>query len=253
MKTPQKQVKTNSNNCQIPLYTKGVSCRYPNQKIYAIKDINITVDRASIIGILGPNGAGKSTFLKSALDLQPSEGTIRFFGQTFSEAKHRVAYIPQRSSIDWDFPVSALDVCLMGIYPRIGWLKRITKAHKEEAMSYLERVQLQDFAHRQVGALSGGQQQRVFMARALAQKADLFLLDEPMAGIDQKTQDLLFSLFKNLTKEKKTLIIIHHNLQAVQEHFDHAILINHQVIAQGHPQNVLSSENIHKAYSAVIS
>lgn len=245
----------NKNNGQssLPLITRNLSCRYPNQKTYAIKDINLTVDHASIVGILGPNGAGKSTFIKSILDLHPSEGSAHIFGQPCAQVQHKIAYIPQRSSIDWDFPVSALDVCLMGIYPRIGWLKRIKKAHKEEAMHYLERVGLQDFANRQIGALSGGQQQRVFMARALAQKAKLFLLDEPMAGIDQKTQNLLFKLFKDLTSEQKTLIIIHHNLQAAEEHFDQAILINQTIIAQGHPGTTLSPENIHKAYSTVAS
>ncbi|PCJ99677.1 MAG: manganese ABC transporter ATP-binding protein [Zetaproteobacteria bacterium] len=234
-----------------PLSVEGLSCRYTKQESYALRDISFTAHTGTITGVLGPNGAGKSTFLKSILDLLPHEGNVKFFGDTIEENRQKIAYIPQRSSVDWDFPVSALDVCLMGLYPRIGWLKRIRKTHKEEAMHYLEKVKLQDFAHRQIGALSGGQQQRVFMARALAQKADLFLLDEPMAGVDQKTQTLLFRLFKDLKMQGKTMLIIHHNLQAASEHFDHILLLNQVLISQGTPENALSQDSINRAYSPI--
>ena len=234
-----------------PLETKSLSCRYSGQEHYALYDVNFVAQAGTITGILGPNGAGKSTFLKSVLDLLPHEGDVKFFGKSLTESKKDIAYIPQRRTIDWDFPVSALDVCLMGLYPQIGWLKRIKKSHKEEAMQYLEQVELQDFANRQIGELSGGQQQRVFMARALAQKAKLFLLDEPMAGVDQKTQTLLFDLFNTLKGEDKTILIIHHNLQAASEHFDHVLLLNQTVVSQGTPEEALTQNTITKAYSAI--
>ena len=232
-----------------PLSIKELSFRYPGQKQHAVRDITFDVKNKSITGIIGPNGAGKSTIIKAAIDLAPYDGEVNFWGNSFKKNMTRVAYIPQRKSIDWDFPVNALDVCLMGMYPQIGWLKRITKNHKEEAMSYLEQVELQDFAHRPIGALSGGQQQRVFMARALAQKADLFLLDEPMAGIDQKTQSLLFDLFKKLNRVGKTIVIVHHNLQAATDHFDEVILLNQIIIAQGKPNDVLDISMMNKAYA----
>lgn len=222
------------------LQFRNVSCTYAGQNEPVINNFSAAIKSSHITGIIGPNGAGKSTLIKAALDQIPYEGEIIIH--------ENAAYIPQRKDIDWDFPVSALDVCLMGLYPKIGWLQRIKKVHKEEAMQYLETVKLSDYAHRPIGALSGGQQQRVFMARALAQQAELFFLDEPMAGIDQKTQILLFELFQTLKKEGKTIIIIHHNLTAAQEHFDDVILMNRTLIAQGTPSDVLTTENFNKAY-----
>lgn len=238
-------------NIIAPLSVQNLSCRYARQGSYALRDISFTAKAGTITGVLGPNGAGKSTFLKSILDLLPHEGSVKFFDGTLAKNRQKIAYIPQRSSVDWDFPVSALDVCLMGLYPRIGWLRRISKAHKEEAMHYLEQVKLQDFAHRQIGALSGGQQQRVFMARALAQQAELFLLDEPMAGVDQKTQTLLFDLFSDLKQQGKTMLIIHHNLQAASAHFDYILLLNQTLVAQGSPEQALSEDAINRAYSPI--
>lgn len=223
-----------------PLSFHDVSCVYAGQDTTAVERFSASVMAQSITGIIGPNGAGKSTLIKAALGLLPYEGDITI--------APNAAYIPQRKDIDWDFPVSALDVCLMGLYSKIGWLRRITKVHKQEAMQYLEKVKLADFAHRPIGALSGGQQQRVFMARALAQQSDLFLLDEPMAGVDQKTQALLFELFETLKNDGKTIVIVHHNLAAAQKHFDDVLLMNKVLIAQGKPQDVLTTENLNKAY-----
>ncbi|MGH1378334.1 MAG: metal ABC transporter ATP-binding protein [Alphaproteobacteria bacterium] len=239
------------NSLPPPLFVKNLSCRYSQQEDYALTDISFTAKSGTITGVLGPNGAGKSTFLKSALDLLPHEGEVEFFGGKLSNNRKKIAYIPQRNSVDWEFPVSALDVCLMGMYPRIGWLKRITKSNKDEAMQYLEQVKLQDFADRQIGALSGGQQQRVFMARALAQKAELFLLDEPMAGVDQSTQLLLFDLFDKLKTQGKTILIIHHNLQAASKHFDNILLLNRSIISNGSSDEALTPGNISRAYRPV--
>ncbi|MGH1403163.1 MAG: metal ABC transporter ATP-binding protein [Alphaproteobacteria bacterium] len=235
----------------LPFCVKNLSCRYPGRKNWALRDISFSIVSGTINGVLGPNGAGKSTLLKSSIGLLPYEGSVSFSEQSFESNRDKIAYIPQRNAIDWDFPVSALDVCLMGIYPRIGWLRRIKGSDKEEALHYLEKVGLEDFAHRQIGALSGGQQQRVFMARALAQKADLFLLDEPMAGIDQKTQDLLFDLFQSLKKEGKTIVIVHHNLYTAKEHFDYVVLLNQSLVDHGYPTDVLTQDTINKAYNTV--
>lgn len=223
-----------------PLCFDHVTCRYAGQDEKALSEFSATVRHNSITGIIGPNGAGKSTLIKCALGLLSYEGQISI--------DPRNAYIPQRQNIDWSFPVSALDVCLMGLYPKIGWLKRIRATHKHEAMQYLETVKLADYAHRPIGSLSGGQQQRVFMARALALQADLFLLDEPMAGVDQKTQSLLFDLFHHLKENGKTIVIVHHNLAAAQEHFDEVILMNKSLISQGAPKEVLVTDNLNKAY-----
>lgn len=219
---------------------KNVSCTYSGQDTAVIQNFSATIKSQNITGIIGPNGAGKSTLIKCALGLLAYDGEISI--------AENYAYIPQRKDIDWSFPVSALDVCLMGLYSKIGWLKRITKSHKAEAMDYLDTVKLADYADRPIGALSGGQQQRVFMARALAQQSDLFLLDEPMAGVDQKTQTLLFDLFHSLKNTGKTIVIVHHNLAAVQEHFDEVILLNKSLIAQGTPHDVLTTAHLNKAY-----
>ncbi|MDH5722544.1 MAG: metal ABC transporter ATP-binding protein [Alphaproteobacteria bacterium] len=235
----------------MPLIVKDLSCRYAGQHDDVLSNVSFVANSGEIIGVLGPNGAGKSTLIKGVLDLIPHEGEVKFFGGALKDHKTKIAYIPQRSSIDWQFPVSALDVCLMGMYPRIGLLKRITKANREEAMSYLEQVKLADYARKQIGSLSGGQQQRVFMARALAQDADLLFLDEPMAGIDQTTQDLLFTLFKDLKAKGKTILIVHHHLQSAKEHFDRILLINKILISDGPPNETLSQENLAAVYGGI--
>ena len=231
---------SNKTNTANTLQYKGVSCRYKPHETDVLENISTEIPSAQITGIIGPNGAGKSTLIKATLDLIPYQGKIT--------KPDNIAYIPQRKDIDWDFPISALDVCLMGLYPQIGWLKRIKKEHKAKALEMLEHVKLADKAHSPIGTLSGGQQQRVFMARALIQDADLFLLDEPMVGIDAKTQELLFEIFQQLKKQNKTIVIVHHNLITAQNHFDHVILLNKSIIATGPPEQALMSENLNQAY-----
>lgn len=241
-------------NEQAPLSVKNLSARHPGQNTNAIENITYSLKPSCLTGVIGPNGAGKSTLLKAILGLIKYDGDVSFFGSSFKDHQKKIAYIPQRSTIDWDFPVTALDVCLMGLYPKIGWFKSVKKKHKEEAMSYLEKVDLAPFASQPIGKLSGGQQQRVFMARALAQKADLFLLDEPMAGVDQTTQDILFDVFKTLTtKEYATILMIHHNLEAARTHFDHVILLNKKLIAAGRAESVLTQDNINQAYGPMVA
>lgn len=237
---------------QIPksptLEIKALSARYGGQSDYALKDVSFDLHSGEILGIIGANGAGKSTLIKAILGLIPASGQIKIFGGNLAQVRQKLAYIPQRKDIDWDFPVCALDICLMGMYPRIGWLRRIKAQHKEEALSYLRQVELEDFAMRPIGALSGGQQQRVFMARALAQKAELIILDEPFAGIDQKTQETLFNILKNLKSDGKSIMIVHHNLQAASKHFDRVVLLNKSLIALGEPKDVMTQENIGLTY-----
>jgi len=201
------------------------------------------------MAIIGPNGAGKSTLLKAALGiLKPLAGRTQIFGQDVSQARDRIAYVPQRASVDWDFPTRVIDVVLMGLYSKLGLLGRIRASHREAAHRCLERVGMQDFATRQIGQLSGGQQQRVFLARALAQDADLYLLDEPFAGVDAATEKAIISVLKSLRDEGKTVVAVHHDLSTVQEYFDHVFMINTRKVAQGTVEDAFTSENLQEAY-----
>lgn len=201
------------------------------------------------IGILGPNGAGKSTLLKAVLGLvRPLAGTVSFFGQSLDAVRSRVAYVPQRASIDWDFPISAEDLVLMGRYRKLGLLKWARKADRRAAREALAMVGMEGFAHKSIGQLSGGQQQRLFIARALLQEADLYLMDEPFAGIDHTTEQAIVQIFESLKQQGKSLLIVHHDLSTVAEYFDWTILLNTCLIACGPTSTVFSKENISRTY-----
>lgn len=202
-----------------------------------------------LVGIVGPNGAGKSTLLKGMLGLVPStSGWVKIFGKPYRVQRKIVGYVPQRESVDWDFPTSAFDVVLMGRYGHLGLIKRPSKRDKEIAWECLERVGMTDFARRQISQLSGGQQQRVFLARALAQDADVYLMDEPFAGVDAATESAILRLLSDLRKDGKTVIVVHHDLQTVAEYFDWVILLNMRLVAVGPTQEVFTVENLQKAY-----
>ncbi|MEM1165499.1 MAG: metal ABC transporter ATP-binding protein [Planctomycetota bacterium] len=202
-----------------------------------------------LTAIVGPNGAGKSTLIKACLDLVPrASGQVEFWGHPYRSARPRIGYVPQRESIDWDFPVSALDVVCMGRYRRIGWCRPVTRAHKRAALDCLEHVGLQDYAHRQISQLSGGQQQRVFLARALAQEADLYFMDEPFAGVDAATERAIVEVLRELKASGKAVIVVHHDLQTVPAYFDDVILLNMRVVAAGPVAQVFTPENLHKTY-----
>lgn len=213
-------------------------------------NIDLVVETACLFGIVGPNGAGKSTLVKAALGLVPlAGGSVRFFGRPFAAVRRRVGYVPQRESVDWDFPVTALDVVLMGTYPRLGWLRHAGRRERTLAMECLERVGLADVAGRQIGRLSGGQQQRVFLARALAQEAEIYLLDEPMAGVDAASQDLIFRVLAGLRESGRLVVAVHHDLRSAAEWFDRVALVDMRLVAAGPTAEVLTAGNLERTYA----
>ncbi|NGX59069.1 MAG: High-affinity zinc uptake system ATP-binding protein ZnuC [Chlamydiae bacterium] len=212
-------------------------------------EIDFALPSGHIIGVVGPNGAGKSTLLKTLLGfLKPISGTITFFGKPYKEIQKKIAYVPQRTSVDWHFPIDVLDVVLMGLYGKRGTLKWIRKQDRILAEKALDRVGMLPFAKRQISELSGGQQQRVFLARALLQDADLYLMDEPFAGVDMATEKAIMGVFTELKNEGKTLVIVHHDLTTVKNHFDWVILLNSCLIDCGPVSEVFHEENLKKAY-----
>lgn len=212
-------------------------------------DLNFQIPEGKIVGIIGPNGAGKSTLLKAILGLvKITNGTVEFFGRPLKKVYQEIAYVSQRASLDWDFPITVLDVVLMGRYHRLGLFKWISKKDKEAAKEALKKVGMEAFADRQISKLSGGQQQRVIIARALVQEAKLYIMDEPFAGVDMATEKAIFSLLKELKREGKTLLIVHHDLNTVQQYFDWVVLLNTCLIASGPVTEVFDGEHIQRAY-----
>ena len=215
-----------------------------------VRDISFTLARGSMTALIGPNGAGKSTLIKAMLGLVPFVGAdrIAFLGADLASVRKRVAYIPQRSQIDWNFPASALDIVAMGLYPSLGLFRRANRETREKACSALAAVGLADAARAQIGALSGGQQQRVLVARALAQDAELFLLDEPFANIDAFTETHLAEVLRGLRDRGRTILAVHHDLRSVRTHFDSAILLSHAIVAQGAVAEVMTDATLARAY-----
>lgn len=212
-------------------------------------DVDLNVPQGVLLSIVGPNGAGKSTLIKAILNLlKPVSGHISFDGQSYKDVQKRIAYVPQRGSVDWDFPTSVFDVVLMGRYGHVGWFKKISREDKEKALDALRKVGMEHFKNRQISELSGGQQQRVFLARALVQDADIYLMDEPFQGVDIKTEKTIVELLKQLKKEEKTVVVVHHDLTTVKEYFDWVALINMKVIAYGPVEEVFTEENITNTY-----
>ncbi len=215
----------------------------------AVFSVDMSVQQGTMTAIVGPNGAGKSTLLKAVLGLvKPLSGDVSLFGLPLSRVRDRLAYVPQRASVDWDFPARVIDVVLMGMYRELGLLRRIKPDHLARARSCLARVGMEDFATRQIGQLSGGQQQRVFLARALAQAADLYLLDEPFAGVDAATEKAIIDVLKSLQDEGRSILAVHHDLSTVRAYFDHMFLINTRVIAAGTVADVFTNANLQRAY-----
>jgi manganese/zinc/iron transport system ATP- binding protein len=214
-----------------------------------IWDVGFDLPAGSLIGVVGPNGAGKSTLLKAVMDLVPiASGRVKIFGETYRHNRHRVGYVPQRESVDWDFPVDALDVVTMGLYSRIGWCLPVRRRHRELALEALRRVGIADLARRQISQLSGGQQQRTFLARALVQDADLYLMDEPFAAVDASTEKAIVEILRELKQRGKTALVIHHDLQTVPEYFDYVVLLNMRVVAHGPVLETFTTENLQKTY-----
>jgi manganese/zinc/iron transport system ATP- binding protein len=230
-----------------PLAVRGLTVSYGDKP--AVFSVDATFPAEAMSAIIGPNGAGKSTMLKAALGIVPRlSGEVTVFGRPIDDVRERIAYVPQRASVDWDFPTTAIDVVLMGLYPKIGLLGWLSRRHVEKARACLDRVGMADFADRQIGQLSGGQQQRVFLARALAQDADLYLLDEPFAGVDAATERAIIDVLKALKAERKSVIAVHHDLATVADYFDHVFLINVRRIAEGATAETFTPENLQATY-----
>ena len=217
-------------------------------------DVHLQVPEGLAIGIVGPNGAGKSTLLKSILDIVPrSSGKVLIYGKPYASQRSLVAYVPQRESVDWDYPIDVRDLVTMGLYKKIGWCRRVRGRHHQAAMEALEKVGMQDFARRQISQLSGGQQQRIFLARALAQDARLYFMDEPFSGVDAKTERAIMTILQELRALKKTVFVVHHDLSTVGDYFDHLVLLNTTVIESGPTGRVFTKENLQKTYGGRLS
>jgi manganese/zinc/iron transport system ATP- binding protein len=212
-------------------------------------DIDLAIPEGKLVGVVGPNGAGKTTLIKAVLGLVPLvSGKVEIYGRPYKEQRKIIGYVPQRESVDWDFPVTVRDVVLMGTYGRLGWFRRPGRAERDVAEKCLAQVGMSEFANRQIRQLSGGQQQRVFLARALAQDAKLYFMDEPFAGVDAATETAILELLQRLRNERKTVFVVHHDLQTVRGYFDYVILLNMRLVAYGPTETTFTPANLHKTY-----
>ena len=217
-------------------------------------DIDLDVTSGALMAIVGPNGAGKTTLIQAILSLiKPAAGQIRIFGQPYRSVASSVGYVPQRGSVDWDFPTSVLDVVLMGLYGRLGWVRRPGRNERTEAMAALDQVGMAELAHRQISQLSGGQQQRVFLARALVQDARIYLMDEPLQGVDATTERTIIELLRTLQSLGKTVMVVHHDLQTVSSYFDEVLLLNVRRIASGPVSEVFTEANLRLTYGGRVA
>ncbi|ACE06381.1 hypothetical protein Aasi_1033 [Candidatus Amoebophilus asiaticus 5a2] len=237
----------NQNDTTPLLAIQHLSVSYAQKPV--LWDINLELPRGKVIGIIGPNGAGKSTFIKAIMGLVSIDnGSIKIFGKSLEEVRKQVSYVPQRNSVDWDFPASVFDVVLMGRYAHLKLFQRPRQIDKDIAMQALEQVEMGHLAQRQIGQLSGGQQQRIFLARALAQEADLYFMDEPFVGVDAATEKSIVSLLRQLANQGKSIIVVHHDLQTASQYFDWAVLLNMRLVGIGPIQDVLTTELLQATY-----
>ena len=241
------QTMSDASTSHAPMSIRGMTVSYGQKPV--VFSVDATFPDGSMTAIIGPNGAGKSTLLKASLGiLRPLSGVVSIFGQPLNAQRHRIAYVPQRASVDWDFPTTVLDVVLMGLSRELGLLRLVRPRHRDKALDCLTRVGMAEFADRQIGQLSGGQQQRVFLARALAQGADLYLLDEPFAGVDAATEKAIIEVLKTLKAEGKTVVSVHHDLSTVTDYFDRGLILNTSKIAEGPVADAFTEANLQAAY-----
>ena len=234
-------------NPEAPLEIHDLTVAYHRKPV--LWGVDLIAPAGKLIGIVGPNGAGKSTLIKACMGLLPlSSGWVKMFGQPPRKTLRRVGYVPQRESVDWDFPVSVMDVVLMGRYGRLGILRRPSREDRDVARECLEKVKMLTYANRQISNLSGGQQQRVFLARALAQQSDLYFMDEPFAGVDAATESAIITLLRDLRAAGKTLLVVHHDLPTAKEYFDMLLLLNMRVVAFGPTEQVFTNDLLQKTY-----
>jgi manganese/zinc/iron transport system ATP- binding protein len=212
-------------------------------------DVDLILPERKLIGVVGPNGAGKSTLIKAALGLVPlASGKVEIYGEPYAKQRHLVGYVPQRESVDWDFPVTVFDVVLMGTYGRLGWIRRPGPRERRQAHECLAQVAMEPLARRQIRQLSGGQQQRVFLARALAQDAQIYFMDEPFAGVDAATEQAIFGVLQKLRESGKTVIVVQHDLQTVRQYFDYVVLLNMRLVDAGPTETTFTNENLQKTF-----
>jgi len=236
----------------VPLAVHDLTVAYHRKPV--LWDVDLDIPEGKLVGIVGPNGAGKSTLLKTCLDLVPkASGEVGIYGKPYSEQRHLVAYVPQRESVDWDFPVSVLDLVAMGTYRRLGWFRRVGKKERDQAMQALEQVGIAHLADRQISQLSGGQQQRTFLARALAQDAQVYFMDEPFAAVDAATEEAIIAILQELNQKGKTCLVVHHDLATVSRYFDWLVLLNMRIVASGPTKEVFTKENLEKTYGGRLS
>ena len=229
------------------LQVKDLSVAYEEKVV--LSDVNLTIPKGQITGIIGPNGAGKSTLLKAILNQLPNTtGAVHILGRPLNTKDCRVGYVPQRNAVDWDFPTNALDVVLMGRYGHIGMIKKPSQKDKQLALSCLENVGMEAFANRSIGQLSGGQQQRVFLARALAQEAEVYFMDEPFVGVDAATERTIIAILKELKSQGKSVFVVHHDLQTAADYFDWIVLLNETIISSGPTELTFTQDNLQEAY-----
>ncbi|PJN90570.1 metal ABC transporter ATP-binding protein [Bacillus sp. mrc49] len=232
---------------QAALKVENLTIAYHKKPV--VEDVSFEVPEGNLIGIIGPNGAGKSTLIKGILELVPKlSGDITIKGSTYKSMRKSIGYVPQRESVDWDFPTNALDVVMMGRYGHLGWLKRPGKAERQKAMECLDKVGMAEYANRQISQLSGGQQQRIFLARALAQEADIYFMDEPFVGVDAATEKAIILLLMELKEKGKTVLVVHHDLSTVKEYFDWTMLLNKRLMKIGPTGEVFIPEYLQETY-----
>ncbi|ERL24625.1 metal ABC transporter ATP-binding protein [Jonquetella sp. BV3C21] len=229
------------------IHVEDLTASYGDKPV--LWDVDVDVERNSVTAIVGPNGAGKSTLMKCILGfVRPLAGKILIDGKTLPEVRRRIAYVPQKSSVNWDFPITVQDVILMGRYPHLGWIRRPRAIDRQAAYDAMEEMEMTAYRDRQISQLSGGQKQRVFIARALCQDADLLMMDEPLAGVDQTSEKIIMKKVRQLQDEGKTIVCIHHDLNTLREYFDHIVLINRHVIAQGPIAQALTERSLNQTY-----
>ncbi len=232
------------------LEIKGLTVAYPGGRI-ALWNASLVVPRGVLMAVVGPNGAGKTTLIKAVQNLVPvAAGRVSVFGNSYENSRKSVAYVPQRESVDWNFPASVADVVQMGTYSSLGWIKRPGKKEKIKTAAALRKTGMEGLGNRQIGEISGGQRQRVFIARALVQDADMYLMDEPFQGVDKTTEIAIAKLMREMKDNGKTIVMVHHDLQTVPDYFDWVTLLNKKVVANGPVGEVFTRENISSAYGS---
>ena len=252
MKTNTELQSIGVDSAQAPLTIFDLTVTYNKKPV--LWDLHLQVPEGGVVGIIGPNGAGKSTLLKAILDIVPrAAGTIHIYGRPYNRQRRLVSYVPQRESVDWNYPITVLDLVTMGLYRHIGWCRPVRARHHERAMDALQEVGMQDFADRQIGQLSGGQQQRIFLARALVQDTRIVFMDEPFVGIDAKTEQAIIDVLRRLRAAHKTIFVVHHDLRTVTEYFDSLVMLNSTIIASGPTSEVFLADNLYKTYGGKLA